>query len=137
EVLDDDGWLYTGDIAIMDEDGYFEIVDRRKDVILVGGENLYPREIEEVLIHHPKIDEVVVAGIDHDLGGQIAKAFIVLKPGETLDRQELLQWCEGRLAKYKVPRQIEFRDELPKSPAGKVLRRVLQEEEAARRANKT
>lgn len=129
EVLSESGWLYTGDIAIMDEDGFFTIVDRKKDVIITGGENVYPREIEEVLYEHPKIKEVSVAAVDHAVGGQVAKAFIVLEPGETMDRREVLQYCNERLAKFKVPRLIEFRAELPKSAAGKILRRQLQEEE--------
>lgn len=135
EALSSDGWLYTGDIAEMDEEGFFRVVDRQKDVIITAGENIYPREIEEALYEHPKIQEVAVAGIQHELGGQIAKAYVVLKPDETMDRAELLQWCQDRLAKYKIPRQVEFRRTLPKSPAGKVLRRVLQEQEAARRAS--
>jgi long-chain acyl-CoA synthetase len=127
-----DGRLYTGDIAVMDADGFFQIVDRRKDVIITGGENIYPREVEEVLYQHPKILEAAVIGVTHAVGGQVVKAFIVPRPGETLDRREVLQFCNERLAKYKVPRQIEFRDSLPKSPTGKILRRPLQEEEAAR-----
>ncbi|HEX2282755.1 MAG TPA: long-chain fatty acid--CoA ligase [Thermomicrobiales bacterium] len=128
-VLSDDGWLYTGDIATMDEDGFFRIVDRQKDVIITGGENVYPREIEEVLFEHPKISEVAVAAVDHPVGGQVAKAYIVVKEGETLDRREVLHFCSDKLAKFKIPRLIEFRDSLPKSPAGKVLRRELQEGE--------
>lgn len=132
EVLSRDGWLYTGDIGEVDADGFFSIVDRRKDVIITGGENLYPREIEEVLYQHPKIHEVCVAGIPHHAGGEVAKAFIVLKPGETLERREVIQFASGKIARYKVPRQIEFRDELPKSATGKILRRELQEQELAR-----
>ena len=132
EVLSDDGWLFTGDIAIMDEDGFFRIVDRQKDVIITGGENVYPREIEEVLYQHPKISEVAVAAVDHPVGGQVAKAYIVVEPGETLDRREVLQFCADKLAKFKIPRLIEFRESLPKSPAGKVLRRELQASEERR-----
>lgn len=131
EVLRD-GWLHTGDIATMDADGYFAIIDRKKDIIITGGENIYPREIEEVLYSHPKIQEAVVVGIAHEVAGQVVKAFIVPRPGETLTRRDILQYCGERLAKYKVPRQIEFRDNLPKTLTGKVLRRVLLEEEAAR-----
>lgn len=137
EVLSEDGWLYTGDIAIMDEDGFFTIVDRSKDVIITAGENVYPREIEEVLYSHPKIHEVCVAAVDHRIGGQVAKAYIVPEEGQTLDRRDVLQYCSTRLAKYKIPRLIEFRDELPKSAAGKILRRQLQEEDAARNAQGT
>lgn len=131
EVLRD-GWLYTGDIATMDADGYFAIIDRKKDVIITGGENIYPREIEEVLYSHPKIQEAVVVGVAHEVAGQAVKAFIVPRPGETLTRRDILQYCGERLAKYKVPRQIDFRDSLPKTLTGKVLRRVLLDEEAAR-----
>jgi long-chain acyl-CoA synthetase len=131
-VLSPDGWLYTGDIGIMDEDGFFRIVDRQKDVVITGGENIYPREIEEVLYEHPKVHEAAVVGVPHPVGGQVVKAFIVLKPGETMDRKEVLQYCSDKLAKYKVPRLIEFRDSLPKAATGKILRRALQEEEAKR-----
>ncbi|HEX5502205.1 MAG TPA: long-chain fatty acid--CoA ligase [Thermomicrobiales bacterium] len=131
EVLRD-GWLYTGDIAQMDADGYFTIVDRKKDVIITGGENIYPREIEEVLYAHPQVLEAAVVGVPHEVAGQVVKAFIVPRPGATLGRREILQYCNERLAKYKVPRQVEFRESLPKSAAGKVLRRVLLEEEQAR-----
>ncbi len=133
-VLSEDGWLYTGDIAIMDEDGFFEIVDRQKDVIITGGENVYPREIEEVLYQHPKIEEVAVAAVEHAVGGQVAKAYIVLVEGEALTRREVLQFCSDKLAKFKIPRLIEFRESLPKSAAGKVLRRELQEAESHKTA---
>jgi long-chain acyl-CoA synthetase len=131
EVLRD-GWLHTGDIATMDEDGFFAIVDRKKDVIITGGENIYPREIEEVLYGHPKVQEAVVLGVAHEVAGQAVKAYIVPRDGETLTRREILTYCGEHLAKYKVPRQIEFRESLPKTLTGKVLRRVLLEEEAAR-----
>jgi long-chain acyl-CoA synthetase len=127
-----DGWLYTGDVARMDEDGFFTIVDRRKDLIITGGENIYPREIEEVLFEHPKIKEAAVAGVPHQFGGEIAKAFIVVVPGEELSKKEVVQFCTERLSKHKVPRAVEFRTELPKSASGKVLRRVLAEQERAR-----
>lgn len=127
-----DGWLYTGDVARMDQDGYFYIVDRKKDLIITGGENIYPREIEEVLFEHPKVKEAAVVGVPHPFGGEIAKAFIVLAPGETSTKKEIQQFCAERLAKHKVPRAVEFRDELPKSQANKVLRRVLAEEERQR-----
>jgi len=132
-VLTDDGWLYTGDIGVMDEDGFFTIVDRQKDVIITGGENIYPREIEEVLYDHPKIHEAAVIGVPHPVGGQVAKAFIVAVEGETLDRREIIQFCADRLAKYKIPRLIEFRDSLPKVGTGKILRRALAEEEATKK----
>lgn len=129
EVLSPDGWLFTGDIATMGEDGYFTIVDRQKDVIITGGENVYPREIEEVLYTHPKIAEVAVAAVDHPVGGQVAKAYIVIKEGEELNRREVIQFCNDKLAKFKIPRLVEFRESLPKSPAGKILRRELVEGE--------
>ena len=125
-VLDSEGWLHTGDIATMDADGFFHIVDRLKDVIITGGENIYPREIEDVLAAHPKIHEVAVAGVKHDVGGEVAKAYIVLREGVTMDRREVIQFCAERLARYKVPRQVEFRAELPKSAVGKILRRELE-----------
>jgi long-chain acyl-CoA synthetase len=132
-VLSEDGWLFTGDIGVMDEDGFFSIVDRQKDVVITGGENIYPREIEEVLYQHPKVLEAAVVGVPHPVGGQVVKAFIVTKPGETLDRREVLQFCADHLAKYKIPRLIEFRESLPKAGTGKILRRALQEEEAAKK----
>ncbi|HUG16537.1 MAG TPA: long-chain fatty acid--CoA ligase [Thermomicrobiales bacterium] len=136
-VLSDDGWLYTGDIGIMDEDGFFSIVDRQKDVVITGGENIYPREVEEVLYLHPKVLEAAVVGVPHPVGGQVVKAFIVARPGESLDRREVLQFCADHLAKYKIPRLIEFRESLPKAGTGKILRRALQEEEAARKPRRS
>jgi long-chain acyl-CoA synthetase len=130
------GWLHTGDIARMDADGWFYIVDRKKDLIITGGENIYPREVEEVLYEHPKVREAAVVGVPHPFGGEIAKAFIVLKPGEEATKGEIVQFAAQRLAKHKVPRAVEFRDELPKSAAQKILRRVLAEEERARQATR-
>jgi long-chain acyl-CoA synthetase len=127
-----DGWLRTGDIARMDEDGWFSIVDRKKDVIITGGENIYPREVEEVLFEHPSIKEVAVVGVPHPYGGEIAKAFVVLVPGATATKKDITQFAAQRLSKYKIPRAVEFRDELPKSAAHKVLRRVLAEQELER-----
>ncbi len=123
-----DGWLFTGDIAYMDDDGYFHIVDRKKDLIIVGGFNVYPREIDEVLHSHPKIREAVTVGVSHRSRGETIKAYIVPKEGETLTVPEVVAYCRRKLASFKVPRMIEFRDELPKSMVGKVLRRVLREE---------
>ena len=121
------GWLYTGDLATMDEDGYFYIVDRKKDMVIVGGYNVYPREVDEVLLEHPKVIEAVCVGITDDVRGEILKAFVVRRPGEELTKADVIAWCRQKLAGYKVPRLVEFRDELPKSMVGKVLRRVLQE----------
>ncbi len=123
------GWLYTGDIARMDEDGYFQIVDRKKDMIIAGGFNIYPRDVEEVLFEHPKIKEAVVAGIPDPYRGETVKAYCVLKEGETATEEEVVLFCKGKMAKYKVPTAIEFRADLPKTIVGKVLRRMLVEEE--------
>lgn len=124
-----DGWLYTGDIAKMDDDGYFYIVDRKKDMVITGGYNVYPREVDEVLFGHPKVAEAVAAGLPDSYYGEVLKAYVVLKEGETCSEKELLDFCAQRIAKYKVPRHIEFRSELPKSAVGKILRRALVDEE--------
>ncbi|RME08134.1 MAG: long-chain fatty acid--CoA ligase [Anaerolineae bacterium] len=120
-----DGWLYTGDIARMDEDGYFYIVDRKKEVIKPGGFQVWPREVEEVISSHPKVLEVGVAGVPDPKRGETVKAWVVLKPGETATAEELRAFCKEQLAAYKVPTEIEFRDELPKTTVGKILRREL------------
>ncbi len=119
------GWLYTGDIARMDEEGYFFIVDRKKELIKPGGYQVWPREVEEVIKEHPKVLEVGVAGVPDPYRGETVKAWVVPKAGETLTEQEIVDWCKERLAKYKVPTQIEFRTELPKTTVGKILRREL------------
>jgi len=124
-----DGWLYTGDMARMDSDGFFYIEDRKKDMIKSGGENVYPREVEEVLCRHPKVKEAVVVGIPLGLRGELIKAYIVLAEGEQASAAELLDHCRKELAKFKIPKKIEFRTALPKTIVGKVLRRVLLEEE--------
>lgn len=123
-----DGWLYTGDIARMDEDGYFYIIDRKKDLIIASGYNVYPREIEEVLYLHPSVQEAVVVGVPDEYRGETVKAFIVLKPGQTVTPEEIEGFCRQRLAAFKIPRLIEFRDSLPKTAVGKILRRILAEE---------
>ena len=130
-----DGWLYTGDIATMDEEGYFFIVDRKKDMIISGGYNIYPREIDEVLYEHPKVEDAVCVGIPHASRGEIVKAYIVPKPGEQLDKKEIMAFCRQKLANFKLPRQIEFREELPKTIVGKILRRTLRDEELSRRGS--
>lgn len=127
------GWLYTGDIAYMDEEGYFYIVDRKKDMIISSGYNIYPREVDEVLYKHPKVKEAVTVGLPHKTRGEIIKVYIVLKDGESMDRGEVVSYCREKLAGYKVPRQVEFRKELPKTMVGKVLRRALREEEAKKK----
>jgi long-chain acyl-CoA synthetase len=131
---DDSGkvWLHTGDIAVMDEDGYFHIVDRKKDMILAaGGLNVYPREVEDCLYEHPAIAEVGVIGIPPGGTDQRAKAFVVLREGASATEEELIEFCRERLARFKVPKAVEFRDELPKTFVGKVLRRELAQEEQA------
>ena len=125
-----DGWLHTGDIAIADEDGYLFIVDRKKDMIIAGGFNIYPREIDEVLYQHPKIAEAASVGVPDEYRGETVKAFIVLKPGQTATDKEIVDFCKTKLTAYKVPKQVEFRESLPKSAVGKILRKVLKEEEA-------
>ena len=125
-----EGWLHTGDIAVMDEDGYFKIVDRKKDMILgAGGFNVYPREIEDVLYEHPKVLEVAAAGIPVADKGERVKVYVVLKEGETATEEEIIAFCRENLAPYKVPKFVEFRTELPKTIVGKILRRVLVEED--------
>jgi long-chain acyl-CoA synthetase len=123
------GWLYTGDVAKMDEDGYIFIVGRKKDMIIASGFNVYPRDVEEVLYEHPKIAEAVVMGVNDIYRGESVKAFIVLKDGETASEEEIIGYCRQRLAAFKVPKLIEFREQLPKTIVGKILRRVLVEEE--------
>ncbi|OHD65974.1 MAG: long-chain fatty acid--CoA ligase [Spirochaetes bacterium RBG_13_51_14] len=123
------GWLYTGDIAKMDEDGYFYIVDRKKDMILSGGFNVYPRDIDEVLFTHPKVLEACAIGVPHPTRGEQIKAFVVLREGQTATQEEIIKFCESKLARYKLPAIVEFRKELPKSNVGKILRKILREEE--------
>lgn len=141
-----DGWLRTGDLASMDEDGFFYIVDRKKDLVLVGGYNVYPREVEEIIMEHEGVQEAVCIGLKDSLRGEVLKCYVVPRPqaAETLDKREIVAWCRNKLANYKVPRHVEFRKELPKSAIGKVLRRTLREEEehkiaarATRRARQT
>jgi long-chain acyl-CoA synthetase len=131
-----DGWLRTGDIAMTDEDGYFYIVGRKKDVIISGGYNIYPDEVDDVLIAHPAVLEGATIGVPHARRGETVKSFVVLKPQHTATAGELMEYCRTQLAAYKVPRRIEFRDALPKSAALKVLRRELRREEMARHKDK-
>lgn len=120
-----DGWLYTGDIAKMDEDGYFYIVDRKKELIKPSGYQVWPREVEEVISSYPKVLEVGVAGVPDAYRGETVKAWVVLKPGETATPDEIRQFCKDKIAAFKVPTEVEFRSELPKTTVGKVLRREL------------
>jgi len=125
-----DGWFLTGDLGRFDEDGYLTIVDRKKDMIIAGGYNIYPVELDDVLMGHPKILEACTIGISHEYRGETVKAFIVAKEGETLTDEVVINYCKENLAAYKVPKIIEFIDELPKSAVGKILRRKLKEMEA-------
>jgi long-chain acyl-CoA synthetase len=120
-----DGWLYSGDIGFLDEDGHLTIVDRKKDMIVAGGYNIYPKEIDEVLYDHPKIVEACAVGLPDEYRGETVKAFVVIKPGERLTKEDVIAYCQDRLAAYKVPKQIEFLESLPKSAVGKILRREL------------
>jgi long-chain acyl-CoA synthetase len=127
------GWLHSGDIAVRDEDDYFFIVDRKKDMIIAGGFNVYPREIDEVLFQHPKVMDAVSVGIADPYRGETVKAYVVIKPGEAATAEEIIEFCKIRLAAYKVPKLVEFRETLPKSAVGKILRKVLRAEEEAKR----
>lgn len=121
------GWLHTGDLARMDEEGFIYIVDRKKDMIISGGENIYPREIEEVLYRNPKIQDAAVIGIPDPLWGESVKAFIVLKTGEMMKEEEVIEYCRSHLASYKKPKSVAFVDSLPRNPSGKVLKTILRE----------
>lgn len=121
------GWLHTGDMGTMDEDGYVFIVDRKKDMIIVGGLNVYPREIEEVLYTHPKVMEAAVIGMPDEIRGEAPRAVIALKPGETATAREIIKYCQEHLANFKCPRQVEFMESLPKMANGKILKRALKE----------
>ena len=122
------GWLYTGDIARMDEDGYFFILDIKKDMIIAGGFNIYPKDIDQVLAEHPKVAQAVAVGIPDRYRGETVRAFIVLKPGQAAREDEILDFCRKNLAKYKVPTQVEFRAALPKASSNKILRRLLRQQ---------
>jgi long-chain acyl-CoA synthetase len=132
-----DGWLFTGDMGYMDEKGYFYIVDRKKDMIIAGGYNIYPREVEEVLYEHPAIQEAAVVGVPDPYRGETVKAFVVVREGKEVTEEELNTFCRENLAAFKVPRKYEFRDELPKTVIGKILRRQLVEEETKKHKAET
>jgi len=125
-------WLYTGDIGYMDDDGFFYITDRKKDMIIRGGENIYPREIEEVLYSHPDVSLATVIGIRDKIYGELPKAFIVLKEGKSVSDEEIIEYCKKNLADFKVPKYVEIRDDLPKTPTGKIMKQPLREEEEAK-----
>ena len=122
-------WLYTGDVGLMDDDGFFFITDRKKDMIIRGGENIYPREIEEVLYSHPDVSLATVIGVRDKLYGELPKAFIVLKEGKSVTDEQIIDYCKKNLANFKVPKYVEFRDDLPKTPTGKIMKQPLREEE--------
>ncbi|MFP4160305.1 MAG: class I adenylate-forming enzyme family protein [Desulfobacterales bacterium] len=123
-----DGWLYSGDMARMDEDGFLYIMDRKKDMIISGGENIYPAEIEDLLMSHPKIADAAVIGSPDEKWGETVKAIVVPRQGGSLDEDELIEWCRGRIAKFKVPKKVVFAEEVPRTPTGKILKRVLRDQ---------
>ena len=123
------GWFLTGDLATQDGDGFVSIVDRAKDIIISAGMNIYPREIEEVLMTHPSISVVAVLGVPSRVREEVVKAFIVILEDAELSKMDVVEFCIGKLAKHKIPKQFEFRSELPKSSIGKILKRVLMDEE--------
>ena len=129
------GWLYTGDVVTMDEDGYFRVVDRKKDIIIVKGFNVSPTEIEKAICLHPKVEDAAVIGIPDDYRGEKIKAFVIIKAGETLSDEELHEYLKEKLASFKLPREVEFVDALPKNVMGKLLRRLLLEEEMKKKTN--
>jgi fatty-acyl-CoA synthase len=126
KTIEPDGWVHTGDLVMKDDEGFYFITGRKKDMFISGGENVYPTEIEELLYKHPSILEAAVVGVPHEKWGEVGKAVIVLKPGKSLTQEEILDYLNGKLARYKIPKQYEFRKELPKSAAGKILKRELQ-----------
>ena len=128
EAIDSDGWLHTGDIGILDTKGYIKITDRSKDMFIVGGFNAYPAEIENILCDHPAISQAAVIGIEDERMGEVAKAFVILKPNQDLDTESLLQWSKDNMANYKVPREVEFVRELPTNAAGKIMKYLLKDQ---------
>ncbi|HEX5189224.1 MAG TPA: FadD3 family acyl-CoA ligase [Streptosporangiaceae bacterium] len=125
EAIDADGWLHTGDVGLLDDRGYLTITDRLKDMYICGGFNVYPAEVEQVLTRHPAVAEAVVIGVPDDRLGEVGKAFVVFRPGARTAPADLIEFCRASLANYKVPRQVELRTDLPRNPAGKVLKRQL------------
>lgn len=124
-AIDPRGWFRTGDIGRRDTDGFVFIVDRTTDLIIRGGFNVYPRELEEILLTHPEVSLVAVAGVPHPSHGEEVKAYVIRAPGATVTEEELVRWCKGNMAAYKYPRIIEFRDSLPMTATGKILKREL------------
>src|SRR5690606_17122972 len=127
EAIDEEGWLHTGDLAVMDENGYFRITGRLKDMIIRGGENIYPREIEELLYTHPKIQDVQITGVPDEKYGEQVAAFIRVQEGETLTPEEVRSFCEGKIARYKIPRYVLLVDEYPMTASGKIQKFRLRE----------
>ncbi len=121
------GWLHTGDLARVDEDGFIYVVDRKKDLIISGGENIYPREVEEVLLEHPAIADAAVVGSPDPLWGEIVHAFVVVREGRSLNENEVVEHCKARLASYKKPRKVTFVPQIPRNPSGKILKTRLRE----------
>ena len=126
EVLDDDGWLKTGDVAVIHQDGFVRIVDRIKDMILVSGFNVYPNEVEDVAAAHPKVENCAAIGVPDDVAGETVKLYAI-KAEQNLTEEELITWCRQHLTGYKVPKSVEFRNELPMTPVGKILRKELRD----------
>jgi long-chain acyl-CoA synthetase len=126
-VLTDDGWLRTGDIAVTDDDGWLTLVDRAKDLVIVSGFNVYPAEVEEVLLAHPDVADAVVVGEPHPRTGETVVAFVVPEPGHDIDRRDLMRFAQQRVARYKLPTRVDVVDEVPRTFGGKVARRVLAE----------
>jgi long-chain acyl-CoA synthetase len=125
ETIEPDGWLHTGDVAVADPAGYFRIVDRRKDMIITAGYNVYPAEIERVLAAHPAVAMVAVGPTSDEMKGELARAYVVLRPGATAGEAELIEYCRPQLAAYKLPRSVRFVADLPKTSTGKIMRREL------------
>ena len=126
--MTDDGWIRTGDAGYLDEDGYLYIHDRMKDMIITGGENVYPAEVENALYSHPQVSDVAVIGVPDVKWGEAVKAIVVAVEGEAPDPAALIAWARERIAAYKAPKSVDFRDSLPRNPSGKILRRVLRDE---------
>jgi fatty-acyl-CoA synthase len=128
-VIDGDGWFHTGDLGVMREDGYFKVTGRAKDMIIRGGENIYPREIEEFLYTHPKIAEVHVTGLPDDRLGETVLAWIKLKAGESMTQEEVKEFCQGRIAHFKVPEMVRFVEAFPTTLSGKIQKYKIRESE--------
>ena len=127
DTLTKDGWLRTGDVGYLDEDGYLFLKDRKKDMIISGGENVYPAEVENAIFDHPKVSDVAVIGIPDEKWGEAVKACVVMKPDESLTEDEVIEWTRNKIAKFKCPKSVDFLETLPRNPSGKVLRRLLRE----------